>query len=93
VPFALEGGIALGFILSLAAARLGLAAAPIAFGIGLYVPIELSVPLFAGGIARRFAEKAGQAEKWRLSAGGVIAGEGLVGAILVLSSAAKFFGL
>ena len=71
----------------------GLGAAPIAFGIGLYVPIELSVPLFIGGCLRYFIDKAKKTEYWRLVAGGVIAGEGLVGAIIVLAAAAKFFGL
>ncbi|MCX8194911.1 MAG: OPT/YSL family transporter [Candidatus Micrarchaeota archaeon] len=92
MPLALEIGILLGVALTFAAAKLNLPSAPIAFGIGLYVPIELSLPLFAGGILRFLADKAGQTEKWRLVAGGVIAGEGLVGALLVLLAAAKFLG-
>ncbi|MFA6489491.1 MAG: OPT/YSL family transporter [Candidatus Micrarchaeia archaeon] len=68
-------------------------AAPVAFGIGLYVPIELSVPLFIGGVASYFVSRAKKTEFWRLVAGGVIAGEGIVGAILVLAAAAKFFGV
>lgn len=93
LPTFLAAGIALGFVLTLLAEKFRQGALPIAFGIGLYVPIELSVPLFIGGIARYFVDKAKKAEKWRLVAGGVIAGEGLVGAIIVLAAAAKFFGL
>ena len=71
---------------------MGLGAVAIAFGIGLYVPFTLSLPMFIGGIARHFIDRAKKTEHWRLVAGGVIAGEGLVGAILVLIAAAKFFG-
>ena len=93
VPLVLLAGIAAGFALTLVLEKVGQGAAPIAFGIGLYVPIELSVPLFIGGIARHFIDRAKKTEYWRLVAGGVIAGEGLVGAIIVLAAAAKFFGL
>jgi len=86
-------GAAIGFLFTLAAWKMGLGAVAIAFGIGLYVPFSLSLPLFIGGAARFFIDRAKQTEKWRLVAGGVIAGEGLVGAILVLLAAAKFFGL
>ena len=93
MPVYLVGGILLGFALAFLAQKSGNGALPIAFGIGLYVPIELSVPLFIGGMARHFVEKAKKTEFWRLVAGGVIAGEGLVGAILVIAAAAKFFGV
>jgi len=86
-------GIALGFVAAFIAQKFGSGALPIAFGIGLYVPIELSVPMFLGGLARHFIDKAKKTEFWRLVAGGVIAGEGLVGASLVLLAAAKFFGM
>ncbi len=93
LPLALAAGIVLGLAFTLLAERMKQGALPIAFGIGMYVPIELSVPLFIGGVARYFIDKAKQTEKWRLVAGGVIAGEGLVGAIIVLAAAAKFFGI
>jgi uncharacterized oligopeptide transporter (OPT) family protein len=93
LPLALAAGVALGFVLTLVAEKMKQGALPIAFGIGLYVPIELSIPLFIGGAARYFIDKAKQTEKWRLIAGGVIAGEGLIGAIIVLAAAAKFFGI
>ena len=93
VPLMLMTGAAAGLALTLVLEKIGLGAAPVAFGIGLYVPIELSVPLFIGGMSRHFIDKAKKTEHWRLVAGGVIAGEGLVGAIIVLAAAAKFFGL
>jgi uncharacterized oligopeptide transporter (OPT) family protein len=89
----LAAGAALGFLFTLISWKMGLGAVAIAFGIGMYVPFMLSLPLFIGGIARYFIDRAKQTEKWRLAAGGVIAGEGLVGAIIVLAAAAKFLGL
>jgi uncharacterized oligopeptide transporter (OPT) family protein len=83
----------LGFAFTIISWKMGLGAVAIAFGIGLYVPFALSLPLFIGGIARHFIDRAKQTEKWRLVAGGIIAGEGLVGAIIVLVSAAKFLGI
>ncbi len=88
----LLAGMLAGFALTLVAMRAGLGAVAIAFGIGLYVPIELSVPLFIGGLIRYAVDKRKQTELWRLVAGGVIAGEGLVGAIIVLISAKAFLG-
>ena len=93
VQTVLMAGIAAGFALTLVLEKVGLGAAPIAFGIGLYVPIELSVPLFIGGCFRFFIDRAKKTDYWRLVAGGVIAGEGLVGAIIVLVAAFKFFGI
>jgi len=92
MPFILVTGIFAGFALTLASWKLGLGAVAIAFGIGMYVPFALSLPLFIGGIARHLIDREKQTEKWRLVAGGMIAGEGLVGAIIVLAAAAKFFG-
>lgn len=89
----LAAGALAGLVYTLVAEKYGLGATAIAFGIGLYVPIELSVPLAAGGVLRYFIDRAKKTEFWRLAAGGVIAGEGLVGAILVLAAAAKFFGI
>ncbi|MFA4982930.1 MAG: OPT/YSL family transporter, partial [Candidatus Micrarchaeia archaeon] len=89
---ALLAGVAIGFLLTLVSWKMGLGAIAIAFGIGLYVPFMLSLSMFMGGVARYFVDRAKQTEKWRLVAGGVIAGEGLIGAIIVLISAAKFFG-
>ena len=82
-----------GFLLTFASLRFGFGPGPIALGIGLYVPFMLSLPLFIGGIARYFADRAKKTEYFRLVAGGLIAGEGLVGAIIVLLAAAKFFGI
>jgi len=88
----LAAGALIGFLFTLAAWKMGLGAVAIAFGIGLYVPFSLSLPLFIGGAARYLIDRKKQTEKWRLVAGGVIAGEGLVGAIMVLIAAAKFLG-
>ena len=93
VPVYLIAGILAGIVLAFIAQKFGSGALPIAFGIGLYVPIELSVPMFIGGMASYFVKKAKKTDFWRLVAGGVIAGEGLVGAILVIVAAAKFLGI
>jgi uncharacterized oligopeptide transporter (OPT) family protein len=58
--------------------------APIAFGIGLYAPIELSFPLFVGGLIRYFADKKGLTEKGQLIAAGLIGGEGFLGVLLAM---------
>jgi uncharacterized oligopeptide transporter (OPT) family protein len=58
--------------------------APIAFGIGLYAPIELSFPLFAGGVIRYLADKKGWTERGQLIAAGLIGGEGFLGVLLAL---------
>ncbi len=84
----LAWGGAAGALLTLASLALGQGIAPIAFGIGLYAPIELSLPLFAGGLIRAWAERRGLAEEGRLLAAGAIGGEGLVGAGLALGSLA-----
>ena len=83
-------GALAGLAYTLVAEKVGLGATAIAFGIGLYVPIELSVPLFIGGCIRYAADRIKKTEIFRLVAGGLIAGEGLVGAIIVLAAAAKF---
>ncbi|MFA6214146.1 MAG: OPT/YSL family transporter [Candidatus Micrarchaeia archaeon] len=93
MPDVLMAGALLGFAATLVSWKIGIGAVAIAFGIGLYVPFLLSLPLFIGGVARFFIDRAKQTEKWRLVAGGAIAGEGLVGAIIVLAAAAKFLGI
>ena len=63
---------------------------PIAFGIGLYVPIALSLPLFIGGMIRLFVErsygkkKEPVVEKGRVISAGVIAGSGIIGVLVSL---------
>jgi uncharacterized oligopeptide transporter (OPT) family protein len=78
-------GLAVGALLTLFALRFGWGVIAVAFGIGMYVPIELSVPLFAGGIARFAIDRARKTDFWRLVAAGVISGEGLVGVALALA--------
>ncbi len=77
-------GIIFGGILTLVSIYFRQGIAPIAFGIGLYAPIELSFPLFAGGIIRYFADKKGWTEKGQLIAAGLIGGEGFLGVVLAL---------
>ena len=81
----MAAGILAGLALTIFTSLAGWGIAGVAFGIGMYVPMELSLPLFAGGIIRFFADKARRTEYWRLLAAGVIAGEGLVGVALALS--------
>jgi len=75
--FGIIAGAALTAMVSYGMPHLGLVA--IAFGIGIYVPIELSVPLFIGGLLRHAANSANRTEHYRLVAAGAIAGEGLAG--------------
>jgi len=77
-------GAILGGILTLISVYFRQGIVPIAFGIGLYAPIELSFPLFVGGILRYFANKKGLTEKGQLMAAGFIGGEGFIGVLLAL---------
>ncbi|MCK5020408.1 MAG: OPT/YSL family transporter, partial [Candidatus Peribacteraceae bacterium] len=77
-------GIILGGILTIVSIYYKQGIIPVAFGIGLYAPIELSFPLFAGGILRHVADKKGWTEKGQLMAAGFIGGEGFVGVVLAL---------
>ena len=64
---------------------LGLPVLPIA--IGLYLPIHLSVPIYAGGLLREFFDRRGDrdaADRGVLFSSGLIAGEGLVGILLAV---------
>ncbi len=94
----LKYGLAIGAVMTalLVRFRPGVAIAPVAFGIGMYVPIELSLPLFAGGCIRLYAERGKIAEKARIVAAGAIAGEGLMGVAFALAgffwAALKFAG-
>ncbi len=90
LSFATMLGLGAGFALALVLSKFNLAAIPIAIGIGMYVPIELSVPIFIGGIARLAIDKAKKTEQARIVASGAIAGEGIVGATLLLASALAF---
>ena len=65
--------------------------AVVAFGIGVYVPILLSFPLFIGGLLRLAADRRGFTEKGRLLAAGAIAGEGFIGVVLALIGFAGTF--
>ena len=70
----------------------------LAVAVGIYLPIELSVPIFIGGLVAHFAAKAlsGQSKSVQASAGrrgllfasGLITGEALVGILLAIPFAA-----
>ena len=84
LPQMLLWGILIGTLLTLITSRIGWGIVPVAFGIGLYVPIELSFPLFIGGLLRYAIDRRKQTEHYRLVAAGLIAGESLVGVALTL---------
>ncbi len=61
----------------------------LAVAIGLYLPLELSATIFAGGLVRKYVdkntgEKQNDAGKGVLFCSGMIAGEGIVGILLAL---------
>ena len=82
----LGAGMLLGIIMTIATTKIGWGIVPVAFGIGLYVPVELSVPLFAGGLMRYFVDRRRKTDYYRIVAAGLIAGEGLVGVLLALAA-------
>lgn len=66
---------------------IGIPVLPVA--IGLYLPIHLSAPIYAGGLLRAFFDRKGEegnkiTEKGILYGSGMIAGEGLIGILLAL---------
>ncbi len=80
----LAWGGAAGIVLTLVSLWRGLGILPVALGIGLYAPIELSMPLFAGGLLRGWAQRRGHEDHGRLLAAGAIGGEGFVGVSLAV---------
>ncbi|MBU1197317.1 OPT/YSL family transporter [Candidatus Micrarchaeota archaeon] len=91
IPLMMQMGIVLGIVLTLFTNYMGWGIASIAFGIGMYVPIELSFPLFIGGLIRHVADKRQWTEKGRVLSAGAIAGEGIVGVALALMAFAALF--
>jgi len=83
---ALLAGLVLGLALTFVSSKLGWGIVPVAFGIGLYVPMELSLPLFIGGLVRYAVDKRRQTDYYRIVAAGLIAGEGLVGVLITLAA-------
>jgi len=77
-----------------------LGANSLAFAVGLYLPIELSTPIMAGGLIRAFTEKRftgneklERRERGVLYGSGLIAGAAIVGVIIsILVGAAEFWG-
>jgi len=60
----------------------------LAVAVGIYLPIELTVPIFIGGMINHFAKKAGATDKSEknglLMASGLITGEALVGILVAV---------
>ena len=89
IPSSMFIGIALGGLASFVLSSLKLGLSPIVFGIGMYVPFSLSLSLFLGGMVRVWSDYKKRTEANRLLAGGLIAGESLVGVLLTLISFVK----
>lgn len=73
--------------IAIAVEVIGIPVLPVA--IGLYLPIHLSAPIYAGGLLRAFFDRKGEegnkiTEKGILYGSGMIAGEGLIGILLAL---------
>ena len=73
--------------IAIAVEIIGIPVLPVA--IGLYLPIHLSAPIYAGGLLRAFFDRKGEegnaiTEKGILYGSGMIAGEGLIGILLAL---------
>jgi putative OPT family oligopeptide transporter len=69
-----------------AALILGGARAPMLIAVGMYLPFETSSAIFAGGVIRSIADRAGaNEEKGTLLASGLIAGEAIVGILLAVT--------
>jgi putative OPT family oligopeptide transporter len=73
--------------IAIAVEVIGIPVLPVA--IGLYLPIHLSAPIFAGGLLRAFFDRKGEegakiTEKGILYGSSMIAGEGLIGILLAL---------
>jgi len=60
----------------------------LAVAVGIYLPIELTVPIFIGGMISHFSEKSGATEKIKkrglLMASGLITGEALMGILVAI---------
>ena len=64
------------------------------FGIGIYLPFYLTIPVFTGGlialVVNRFSKKS--SEKFLLLSNGFMAGEAIVGVIISILAYIHLFG-
>ncbi len=80
--------ILLGIALGVAVRLLGVSV--LAFGIGIYLPVHLSTPIFIGGLLHWLLVKDNVEEEATLLASGLIAGDAITGLLMAF---AAFFGL
>lgn len=75
--------MAMGGVMSLCAALVGLPA--LSFALGIYLPLATLATIFVGGLVRRYAERGEKSgvESGILCASGFVAGEGLAGVLIV----------
>jgi putative OPT family oligopeptide transporter len=89
-PNAFWGGLIFGFALQTVGAviaRLGkkITISAFTFGIGVFLPMQVSIPLFVGGLAKLAVDLRGTSvQKGDLVAAAMLGGEGIVGFILAV---------
>ncbi len=95
-PNAFWGGFLFGFLIQGAGFLLSylgknITISAFSFGIGIFLPMNLSIPIFLGGISRLVVErKFGSREKGDLVAAAMLGGEGIVGFLLALQQILPF---
>jgi uncharacterized oligopeptide transporter (OPT) family protein len=91
-PNAFWGGLIFGFALQTVGAviaRLGkkITISAFTFGIGVFLPMQVSIPLFVGGLAKLAVDLRGTSvQKGDLVAAAMLGGEGIVGFILAVQT-------
>jgi len=95
-PGAFWGGFAVGFILQAIGSLLVLLGRKVtisafSFGIGVFLPMQISLPIFIGGVIRLFADRRGaDPQRGDLIAASMMGGEGIVGFLLALQKILPF---
>lgn len=84
LPWAL---IIIGVAIGITCELMGIASLP--FAIGVYLPVHLSVPVYAGGLIRHFAEKKKRdLRHGTLYSSGLVAGDAIMGIIIAILTTA-----